>query len=277
MLFLADAFTRPAMTHTLAKVGFQQSCTDFTWRDTKQELTAHLTELSGPAASYLRPNFHVNTPDVLPTALQEGGRPAFETRAVLAATLSPAWSMYAGYELCEATPLRPGSEEYLDSEKYQLRPRDWEAAERSGASIAPLIGNLNRIRRSRPALRQLRSITFHHCDNEQVIAFSKHCDIPDEDPGTDAGTDAVVVVVSLDPRNVQEGRVTLREETLGRFGLTAAQSSGAETFPVRDELTGRTHRWGKENHVRLEPGGEHPAAHIFTIRPDRADPENSHP
>jgi starch synthase (maltosyl-transferring) len=143
VIFLAEAFTRPAVMHRLAAVGFQQSYTYFTWRNTRQELTEYLTELSGESAAYMRPNFFVNTPDILPAYLQRGGRPAFEVRAVLAATLSPAWGVYAGYELCENTPVHAGSEEYLDSEKYQLRPRDWESAERDGRTIAPLIARLN--------------------------------------------------------------------------------------------------------------------------------------
>ncbi|WP_180685734.1 alpha-1,4-glucan--maltose-1-phosphate maltosyltransferase, partial [Streptomyces gossypiisoli] len=138
VIFLAEAFTRPAMMHTLAQIGFQQSYTYFTWRNTKQELTEYLTELSGEAAAYMRPNFFVNTPDILHAYLQHGGRPAFEARAVLAATLSPTWGVYSGYELCENTPLREGSEEYLDSEKYQLKPRDWDDPN----SIAPLITQL---------------------------------------------------------------------------------------------------------------------------------------
>ncbi|MDX3784789.1 alpha-1,4-glucan--maltose-1-phosphate maltosyltransferase, partial [Streptomyces europaeiscabiei] len=137
VIFLAEAFTRPAMMHTLAATGFQQSYTYFTWRTTKQELTDYATELAGDAASYMRPNFFVNTPDILHAFLQEGGRPAFELRAVLAATLSPTWGVYSGYELCENTPLKPGSEEYLDSEKYQLRPRDWDTAAQDGRTIAP--------------------------------------------------------------------------------------------------------------------------------------------
>ncbi|MBN0049326.1 alpha-1,4-glucan--maltose-1-phosphate maltosyltransferase, partial [Streptomyces actuosus] len=147
VIFLAEAFTRPAMMHTLAQIGFQQSYTYFTWRNSKQELTDHLTELSGEAASYMRPNLFANTPDILHAYLQHGGRPAFEVRAVLAATLSPTWGIYSGYELCENVPLRDGSEEYLDSEKYQLRARDWDAAAREGRTIAPLITRLNDIRR----------------------------------------------------------------------------------------------------------------------------------
>ncbi|MCF1650593.1 alpha-1,4-glucan--maltose-1-phosphate maltosyltransferase, partial [Streptomyces indiaensis] len=147
VIFLAEAFTRPAMMHTLAQIGFQQSYTYFTWRNTKQELTEYLTELSGEAASYMRPNFFANTPDILHAYLQHGGRPAFEVRAVLAATLSPTWGIYSGYELCENTPLKEGSEEYLDSEKYQLRHRDWDNAEREGRTIVPLLTRLNTIRR----------------------------------------------------------------------------------------------------------------------------------
>ncbi|MEV5646587.1 alpha-1,4-glucan--maltose-1-phosphate maltosyltransferase, partial [Streptomyces flaveolus] len=146
VIFLAEAFTRPAMMHTLAQIGFQQSYTYFTWRNTKQELTEYLTELTGDAAAYMRPNFFANTPDILHAYLQHGGRPAFEIRAILAATLSPSWGIYSGYELCENTPLREGSEEYLDSEKYQLKPRDWDAAHREGRTIAPLITRLNSIR-----------------------------------------------------------------------------------------------------------------------------------
>ncbi|TRO59237.1 alpha-1,4-glucan--maltose-1-phosphate maltosyltransferase, partial [Streptomyces sp. IB201691-2A2] len=175
VIFLAEAFTRPEIMHALARVGFQQSYTYFTWRNTKAELTEYLTELSSDdVAAYMRPNFFVNTPDILPGYLQHGGRPAFEVRAVLAATLSPAWGMYAGYELCENTPFRAGGEDYLDSEKYQLRPRDWESAERDGRSIAPLIGSLNRIRRQHGALRRLRNLHFHDTDNDAVIAYSKH-------------------------------------------------------------------------------------------------------
>ncbi|MCC5481318.1 alpha-1,4-glucan--maltose-1-phosphate maltosyltransferase, partial [Streptomyces sp. JA03] len=147
VIFLAEAFTRPAMMHTLAQIGFQQSYTYFTWRNSKQELTEYASELAGEAAAYMRPNLFANTPDILHAYLQHGGRPAFEVRAVLAATLSPAWGIYSGYELCENTPLREGSEEYLDSEKYQLRRRDWEGAAREGRTIAPLITRLNTIRR----------------------------------------------------------------------------------------------------------------------------------
>ncbi|GAA1602274.1 alpha-1,4-glucan--maltose-1-phosphate maltosyltransferase [Streptomyces globosus] len=248
VIFLAEAFTRPAMVHTLAAVGFQQSYTYFTWRNTKAELTEYVTELAGPHwASVLRPNFFVNTPDILHAYLQHGGRPAFEVRAVLAATLSPTWGVYAGYELCENTPLHEGSEEYLHSEKYELRPRDWAAAEREGRTIAPLITALNRIRRENPALQQLRDVHFHPTDNEQVIAYSKH-----------AGANSVLVVVNLDPHHTQEATVSLDMPVLGL--------DWHGSLAVRDELTGETYHWGRANYVRLEPGRA--PAHVLTaLRP----------
>ncbi|MCC8339339.1 alpha-1,4-glucan--maltose-1-phosphate maltosyltransferase [Streptomyces sp. R1] len=244
VVFLAEAFTRPAMMHTLAQIGFQQSYTYFTWRNTKQELTEYLTELTGDAASYMRPNFFANTPDILHAYLQHGHRPAFEVRAVLAATLSPAWGIYSGYELCENTPLHEGGEEYLDSEKYQLKPRDWARADREGTTIAPLITRLNTIRRENPALRQLRDLHFHTTDKEEVIAYSKR-----------QGSNTVLVVVNLDPRHTQEATVSLDMPQLGL--------DWHESVPVRDELTGETYHWGRANYVRLEPGRT--PAHVCTV------------
>ncbi|MGW1756204.1 alpha-1,4-glucan--maltose-1-phosphate maltosyltransferase [Streptomyces mirabilis] len=248
VIFLAEAFTRPAMMRTLGAVGFQQSYTYFTWRNTKEELTDYLSELSGEAAASMRPNFFVNTPDILHEFLQHGGRPAFELRAVLAATLSPTWGVYSGFELCENTPMRAGSEEYLNSEKYQLRPRDWESAEREGRSIAPLLRALNAVRRRSPALRQLRGLHFHHTDKDAVIAYSKSV--------TDgSGSNTVVMVVNLDPHHTQEATVSLDMPQLGL--------DWHESVPVRDELTGETYNWGRANYVRLEPG--HSPAHILTV------------
>ncbi|MFJ1614841.1 alpha-1,4-glucan--maltose-1-phosphate maltosyltransferase [Streptomyces sp. NPDC088251] len=246
VIFLAEAFTRPAMMRALATIGFQQSYTYFTWRNSKQEITDYVTELSAETASYMRPNFFVNTPDILPEYLQDGGRPAFEARAVLAATLSPSWGVYAGYELCENTPAGPGSEEYLDSEKYQIRPRDWESAEREGRSLAPLITRLNRIRRCHPALQQLRDVHFHSVDNDALIAYSKR-----------SGSNIVLVVVNLDPHHTQEATVSL---DMPRLGLDRHES-----VPVRDELTGDTYHWGRTFYVRLEPGVT--PAHIVVLRP----------
>ncbi|MFH7338517.1 alpha-1,4-glucan--maltose-1-phosphate maltosyltransferase [Streptomyces sp. KHY 26] len=244
VIFLAEAFTRPAMMHTLAQIGFQQSYTYFTWRTTKQELTDYLTELSGEAAAYMRPNLFPSTPDILHAYLQHGGRPAFEVRAVLAATLSPSWGIYSGYELCENTALREGSEEYKHSEKYQLRPRDWESAAREGRTIAPLITRLNAVRRRSPALRQLRDLHFHHADKDAVIAYSKR-----------SGSNTVLVVANLDPHHTQEATVSLDMPQLGL--------EWHESVPVRDELTGETYHWGRANYVRLEPGRR--PAHVFTV------------
>src|ERR1700685_2849795 len=158
VIFLAEAFTRPAMMHGLARIGFHQSYTYFTWRNTAAELTGYVQELSGEAAAYMRPNFFVNTPDILCGYLQHAGPAAFRVRAVLAAMLSPSWGVYSGYELGENIPLVPGSEEYLDSEKYSYKPRDWDAAARMNLGISPLIAQLNAIRRSHPALHQLRNL-----------------------------------------------------------------------------------------------------------------------
>ncbi|MFJ6737891.1 alpha-1,4-glucan--maltose-1-phosphate maltosyltransferase [Streptomyces sp. NPDC091279] len=245
VIFLAEAFTRPAMMRTLGEIGFQQSYTYFTWRTGKGELTEYLTELAGETAASMRPNLFVNTPDILHAFLQHGGRPAFELRAVLAATLSPTWGIYSGYELCENTPVRAGSEEYLDSEKYQLKPRDWEAAARQGRTIAPLIGRLNAIRRAHPALRRLRNLRFHPTDNDAVIAYSKT-----------TGDDTVLVVANLDPHHTQEATVSLDMPQLGL-------EWGAFTS-MRDELTGQTYDWGRSNYVRLEPGRS--PAHVFHVQ-----------
>ncbi|MGC5397441.1 alpha-1,4-glucan--maltose-1-phosphate maltosyltransferase [Streptomyces sp. DT20] len=246
VIFLAEAFTRPAMMNALATIGFQQSYTYFTWRNSRQEITDYVTELSGESASRMRPNFFVNTPDILPGYLQDGGRPAFEARAVLAATLSPAWGVYAGYELCENAPIRSGSEEYLDSEKYEIRPRDWEAAEREGRSLAPLITTLNRIRRRHPALQQLRDVHFHSSDNDALIVYSKR-----------SGSNIVLMVVNLDPHHTQEATVSLDMPQLGL--------ERHESVPVRDELTGTSYHWGRTFYVRLEPGVT--PAHIAVLRP----------
>ncbi|GLF94751.1 alpha-1,4-glucan--maltose-1-phosphate maltosyltransferase [Streptomyces yaizuensis] len=246
VVFLAEAFTRPAMMRALAEIGFQQSYTYFTWRTTKQELTEYLTELAGPSAAAMRPNLFVNTPDILPAHLQHGGRAAFELRAVLAATLSPSWGMYAGYELCENTPAREGSEEYLRSEKYELRPRDWASAGRTGRTIAPLITALNRIRRRNPALHQLRNLSFHHTDNDNVIAYAKR-----------SAGNTVIVVVNLDPHHTQEATVSL---DMPRLGL-----AWHEPAPVCDQLTGESYHWGRAFYVRLEPGRT--PAHIAVLRP----------
>ncbi|HET9168760.1 MAG TPA: alpha-1,4-glucan--maltose-1-phosphate maltosyltransferase [Actinospica sp.] len=246
VLFLAEAFTRPAMMHTLAAIGFHQSYTYFTWRNAKGELEDYLRELSGDTASFLRPNFFVNTPDILHAYLQHGGRPAFEIRAILAASLAPTWGVYSGYELCENLPAAPGSEEYLDSEKYQLRPRDWAAAEAEGRSLAPLLTRLNTLRRNHRALQGLRNLHFHHTDNDAVLCYSKR----------DQEGDTVIAVVNLDPHSTREATVHLDLPALG-LGWT-------DRLVVHDELGGGTFHWGRDNYIRLDPH-ENPA-HLLTLR-----------
>jgi starch synthase (maltosyl-transferring) len=257
VLFLAEAFTRPAMMATLAKIGFHQSYTYFTWRNGVEELTAYMRELSGPAAPYMRPNFFTNTPDILNAYLQYGGVPAFKIRAVLASMLSPTWGIYSGYELCENVPLRPGSEEYMDSEKYQYKPRDWEAAARDGIGIADFITDLNRIRRSHPALHWLRNLRFHHVDQPELMCFSKRVDMIPGRPGAleGPGVDIVLVVVNLDPHQAREATVWLDMPALGVD----------REFTVTDELTGESYQWGHANYVRLDPATR--PAHIFAVTP----------
>ena len=255
VLFLAEAFARPAMMHTLGKIGFHQSYTYFTWRNGSWELTDYLKELSGQAAAYMRPNFFVNTPDILSGYLQQAGPAAFRVRAVLAATLSPTWGVYSGFELCENQPAAPGSEEYLDSEKYQYRPRDWEQAKRDGVGIAPLITRLNLLRKSHPALRQLRNLRFHYPDQPEILCFSKRIATPAGGPGGTAGHDTVLIVVNLDPTQPREATIWLDGPALGI-------DTGAG-FSVTDELTGESFRWGAANYVRLDPAAG--PAHILAV------------
>jgi starch synthase (maltosyl-transferring) len=258
VLFLAEAFTRPAMMRTLAKIGFHQSYTYFTWRNTVEDLTEYLRELSGRDAPYMRPNFFANTPDILHEYLQHGGVPAFKIRAVLAATLSPTWGIYSGYELCENVPVRPGSEEYMDSEKYQYKPRDWDRAAREGIGISDYITELNRIRRSHPALHRLRNLRFHAVDQPELMCYSKRASSRIQ-PGLvsygDRRDDIVIVVVNLNPYRAREATVWLDLPALGVDG----------PFVVTDELTGESYWWGRANYVRLDPATR--PAHIFTVTP----------
>jgi starch synthase (maltosyl-transferring) len=244
VLFLAEAFTRPAMMHGLGKIGFTQSYTYFTWRTTAAQMREYCEELVA-AADYMRPNFWPNTPDILPPHLQHGGPPMFRIRAVLASMLVPSWGMYAGYELFEHVA-RPGAEEYLDNEKYELRPRDWDEAQAQGRSLAPFITRLNAIRRANPALHRLRNLRFHDIDNPALLCWSKH------DPVTG---NTVLVVCTFDAATVQWGNTTLDMPALGM--------DWHERFTVRDELTGVEYDWGQRNAVRLDPYLL--PAHVFTV------------
>ena len=250
-VFLAEAFTRPAVMRTLAKAGFQQSYSYFTWRNTKAELEEFLDSIAHETADFLRPNLFVNTPDILTEYLQFGGRPAFKIRAAIAATSAPLWGVYSGYELFEAVA-RSGAEEYVDNEKYELRPRDYEGAEARGESLAPYLAMLNRVRREHPALRQLRNLHLHSSEDEAVLVYSKH--LPAEYTGTGAA-DTVIVVANVDPHAVRETLVHLDLEALGL-------APGAE-FAVTDVVTGQRWHWGAVDYVRLDAFQE--PVHILSV------------
>ncbi len=254
VLFLSEAFTKPAMMRTLAQVGFHQSYTYFTWRNAKWELEEYLTELSHETSHVLRPNLFVNTPDILHAYLQYGGPAAFKIRATIAATASPTWGVYAGFELYEHVAVKPGSEEYLDSEKYQIRIRDWDAAEAEGRTLAPYITTLNQIRREHPALQQLRNLTVHHSDDESILVFSKRATVVDEHGHPHE--DLLIVVVNVDPHATRETTV--------RLNMPAIGYDWHDSFPVHDELSHETWTWGEHNYVRLDP--HHSPAHILAVR-----------
>ncbi|WP_069385765.1 alpha-1,4-glucan--maltose-1-phosphate maltosyltransferase [Cellulosimicrobium cellulans] len=259
VIFLSEAFTKPAMMHTLARIGFHQSYTYFTWRNTREELAEYLEEVSGPAGSYMRPSFWPTTHDILPPYLQHGGVAGFAVRAVLAALGSPTWGIYSGYELVENVP-RPGVEEQIDNEKYEYRPRDWALADDIG--IATLLTRLNEVRRDHPALRQLRNLTVHPTTNDQVLAFSRH--LPAEHSPTGVA-DTVLVVVNLDPHSPQESTVHLDLAALGLPQPPAGHDPWTPSFVVHDELSGESYGWGQEAYVRLEPW--HQVAHVLHVGP----------
>ncbi len=235
VLFLAEAFTRPARLYGLGQLGFTQSYTYFTWRTARRELEEFGREITDKA-DVARANLFVNTPDILHESLQHGGPGMFAIRAALAATLSPTWGVYSGFELYEGQAVREGSEEYLDSEKYQLRPRDFAGALERGESLQPFITSLNHIRRAHPALQQQRTLHFHAVDNDALLAYSK------VDP---VSGDCVLVVVSLNPFGPEEGTVWLDQPALGH--------DWQDRFTVHDEVTGEYYQWGQSNYVRLEP------------------------
>lgn len=247
VLFLAEAFTRPARLYGLARLGFSQSYTYFTWKTAKWELEEFGREIAAHADDS-RPNLFVNTPDILHESLQHGGPGMFALRAALAATLSPTWGVYSGYELYEHVAVREGSEEYLNSEKYELRPRDYKGAASRGESLEPWITSLNEIRRRHPALQQLRNITFHHLDNPALIAYSKL------DP---VSGDRVVVVVNINPFGAEESTLWLDMPALG--------FDWQERFVGTDEVSGEEFAWGQANYVRLEPWRA--VAHIVALPP----------
>jgi starch synthase (maltosyl-transferring) len=247
VIFLAEAFTRPPMMQALAKRGFAQSYTYFTWRNTKAELQQYLTELTSPAfAASFRPNFFVNTPDILPPVLQWGGRPAFQSRLVLAATLSPTYGIYSGFELCENAAIE-GREEYLHSEKYEIKPRDW----RGPGNIRDFITRVNHARRNNPALQQLTNLRFLDVDDDRLIAYVKW---------SHDRANVVIVVVNLDPFAPREAMVRVPPETIGL--------APGEAYQVHDALNGAVYAWGDLNYVRLDPVTGEPA-HILVLEESR--------
>ena len=251
VIFLAEAFTRPAMLHSLAQVGFQQSYSYFTWRNTKAELEQFFTENSHEFSAFLRPNLFVNTPDILTEYLQFGGVPAYKVRAALAATASPLWGLYAGYELFENVA-RPGSEENIDNEKYQYKLRDFAAAEAAGKSLAPYITLLNRARAEHPALLQLRNLDVHWSDDDSILVYSKFLAAEHTESGI---PDAIIVVANLDPHAVRATTVHL-DPTL--FGLEPDAR-----FEVTDLISGHRFTWGRDNYVRLDAFIE--PVHILSV------------
>jgi starch synthase (maltosyl-transferring) len=233
VIFLAEAFTRPAMMHSLGKAGFHQSYTYFTWRTSKFELTEYGREVAHTTSAFFRPNFWVNTPDINPFHLQSGNPAMFALRAVLAATLAPSWGMYAGYELFEHHAFKEGGEEYMDSEKYEIKVRDWDGAAKNGQTLAPFVAQLNSIRKSHPALQRLRNLVFHETDSDSIIAYSKR-----------EGNNLILVVVNLDPSFAQGTSV---HWNMGALGISAQE------FEVTDLLDGASMTWNPHTFVSLDP------------------------
>jgi starch synthase (maltosyl-transferring) len=239
VLFLAEAFTRRKVMQELGKLGFNQSYTYFTWKNARWELREYLEELAhGPERDYFRPNFFVNTPDILNAYLVEGGPAAFYIRLLLAALLSPTYGIYSGFECYENVPVVPGSEEYMDSEKYEVKSRALDG------EMLPFISRINAIRRDYPALQRLESLTFLDTENDALLAFAKRL-----------GDETILAIINVDPHHGQEGVTVVPYE----LGLPPA-------FTVEDLLSGETFDWRLgRNYVRLDPRFR--VGHIFAVRP----------
>jgi starch synthase (maltosyl-transferring) len=242
VVFLSESFTRPNRMKTLAKLGFNQSYTYFTWKNSAWELSDYFGELTRPEMlEYYRPNCFTNTPDILHEYLQKGGRPAFRARLVLAATLAPVYGIYSGFELCENAPVREGSEEYLDSEKYEIRVRDWNAP----GNLKQDIARLNRIRRENAALHTLGNLEFLRSDYDGILAYRRY-----------APNDELVITVNLDPHSVHE---TMIEIPLEKLGI-----GDNEPYEMADLLGGSRYTWrGRRNYVNLDPAER--VAHVFKL------------
>lgn len=253
VIWLAEAFTKPAMMHTLAKAGFQQSYTYYAWRNTKHELEDYVTELAGDAAAYMRPSFWPTTHDILTPYMQFGGPAAWKVRAALAATLVPTYGIYAGYELMEHVA-RQGAEEQIDNEKYQYKDRRWVDFEpggpREGQSLAGYLTRLNAIRRAHPALHWLRNITFHHVDDENVICFSKRR------AWKEGGDDTIIVMANLDPHSTRWTTV--------RFDMPALGLGPDDGFVAHELISDQRWNWQRDTRVCLGPDTE--PCHIISLR-----------
>lgn len=266
VIFLAEAFTRPAMMRTLGMIGFQQSYTYFTWRYDKHELEEYFSEVAKDTSYVMRPSFWPTTHDILTQQMTDGGVAIFAIRAILAATGSPTWGVYSGYELVENVQ-RPGFEEQIDNEKYEYRPREWETIDQFG--IATLITQLNKARAEHPALQQLHQISIHHADNDQVMCFSKH--VPKEFSPT-GEEDTIIVVVSLDPHNLVESTIYLDRHALfepttrTRLGFPESSWDGSHPLSLTlvDLLGGDEYQWGDQNFVQLSPWTR--IAHVFWVK-----------
>ncbi|QOQ39899.1 alpha-1,4-glucan--maltose-1-phosphate maltosyltransferase [Trueperella pecoris] len=254
VIFLAEAFTKPPMLQALGAVGFHQSYNYFAWRNDKKELEEYLWELSHDSDARVRPAFWPTTHDILTPYMQRGGVPAFAIRAILAATGSPTWGIYNGYELVENVA-RPGAEEQIDNEKYQYKNRDWQAGQALG--ISSLLTKLNDIRSRHLALRRLRNITINPTTNDNILCFTK-VTRPEESP--DGSVDMVIVVVNLNPYETHAGQIEL---DLSAFG-TSARWDGSPAIEVFDELTGETFYWNDRPYVSLNPHGQ--PAHILSVK-----------
>ncbi|GAA1177778.1 alpha-1,4-glucan--maltose-1-phosphate maltosyltransferase [Ornithinimicrobium humiphilum] len=257
VIWLAEAFTRPAMMRTLAKVGFQQSYTYYAWRNTAGELRDYVTELATETAHYMRPSFWPTTHDILTPYMQQGGITAHLVRSALAATLVPTYGIYTGYEHVEHIP-RPGAEEHVDNEKYEYKDRRWDDPVPGRPDLTGWLTMLNRVRREHPSLHWLRNITFHHAEDENVLVFSKH----GGGAGDGSESDTVLVVANLDPFTVRETRLHLSLPALGQ-GL-----GWHDSFTAHDLVTGQRWTWDDSPYVRLGPGyGEEPL-HIISVTKD---------
>ncbi|MFV0373630.1 maltotransferase domain-containing protein [Microbacterium sp.] len=255
VVFLAEAFTRPAPLQALAMAGFQQSYSYFTWRNTKAELAEFLGWISEDTADFMRPNLFVNTPDILTEYLQYGGRPAYKVRAAIAATAGASYGVYAGYELFENVA-RPGSEENIDNEKYEYKFRDWAGAEAAGDSLAPYLTELNRFRREHPSLRQLRGLTIHHSEDDAILVYSKHLPAA---LTADGAADTVIVVANVDPHSARQTMIHL---DTAAFGVHPG-----DPFEVTDLITGAEWTWIDHNFVRLD--AFHEPVHVLHVKAHR--------